>query len=174
MKRIILAICSLLLLCGCSTARTPSSAGSTQGGTGGEPLDMTAFSFHHTASRADECFRFEVKREGDEIHLSAEELFFNGRIVDAVVEEELLERLEELGGKYGIDRWDGFDQSKKRVSDGSTFTLSLILADGTTVSAHGSNAFPENYAEVAAEIKTLYTEVMDHYADIGTEGEDAP
>ena len=118
-----------LLLCGCSTARTPSSAGSTQGGTGGEPLDMTVFSFHHTASRADECFHFEVKREGDEIHLSAEELFFNGRIVDAVVEEELLERLEELGGKYGIDRWDGFDQSKKRVSDGSTFTLSLILAE---------------------------------------------
>ena len=168
--------CALLclLLCGCGAAKPPAPAGSTQGETEGEPLDLTAFSFYHTASLADACFRLEVKREGDEIRLYAEELFYNGRIVDTADGEEVLERLEELCGTYGMDRWDGFDKSKKRVSDGSTFTLSMTLADGTTVSAHGNNAYPDRYAEAAEEIKTLYAEVMERYANTETEGEDTP
>ena len=175
MKRIlalVLALC--LLLCGCGAVKAPSPAGSAQGEVEGEPLDLSAFSFYHTASLADACFRLEVKREGEEIRLYAEELFINGRIVDTSVGEETLEQLETLSGKYGLDRWDGFDKSKKRAADGSTFTLSMTLSDGTTVSAHGNNAYPENYAEAAREIKTLYAEVMERYANTETEGEDAP
>ena len=73
------------------------------------------------------------------------------------------ERLGELAGACHLLRWDGFDKNKKNVSDGSTFTLSFTLADGTVVSAHGNNAFPENYADVYPAIRALYDELMEEH-----------
>ncbi|MBR4870361.1 MAG: hypothetical protein IKU12_06235, partial [Oscillospiraceae bacterium] len=69
---ILAALCAalLLLLCGCGAAQEPSS----QVKADGEPMDITVFSFSHTASNAEECYRFQVSREGDEVRLYAEEL----------------------------------------------------------------------------------------------------
>ena len=126
-------------------------------------MDITAFSFQHGASLADECYLFKLTKDGDNVCLYAEEQFFGGRIADAVVDAEVLEQLGKVAGTYRIDLWDGFDENNRKVRDGSNFTLHITLADGSTISAHGNNAFPQYYSDVLSAIETLYTELMGRY-----------
>ena len=124
-------------------------------------MDITSFSFYCTTSYADGCYSLSLERTEEGVHLLGEDLFLGGRMADAMIEETTLDRLGELAGHYRIDRWDGFDKNKKNVSDGSTFTLNITLADGGSVSAHGSNAFPDHYTEVSSEIRNIYDELME-------------
>lgn len=152
------------LLAGCGTAKNLS---------GGAPMDIKEFSFQHTASEATDCYRFELNRSDGEVHLYAEELFYNGRIVDTAVDENLLARIGELAGTLGVADWDGFDKTAKRGSDGSSFTLNITLTDGSTISAHGSNRFPDNYSLLYAEVNALYVELMELYGTYA-EGDELP
>ena len=160
-NRITAALCAalLLLLCGCRAAQESSSVAEVDS----EAMDITLFSFSHTASDKEECYRFRVSCEGDEVRLYAEELFYGGRVADTAIDAAVLEQLGELLGTYGVAGWDGFDKSKRNVRDGSDFALEILLEDGSTVSASGGNAFPENYAEVHGEIRALYKELMEKY-----------
>ena len=160
-NRITAALCAalLLLLCGCRAAQESSSVAEVDS----EAMDITLFSFSHTASDKEECYRFRVSCEGDEVRLYAEELFYGGRVADTAIDAAVLEQLGQLLGTYGVAGWDGFDKSKRNVRDGSDFALEILLEDGSTVSACGGNAFPENYAEVLPEIRGLYRELMDKH-----------
>lgn len=136
-------------------------------------MDINTFSFYHTASETGECFRFELSRAEEGVCLYAEELFLNGRIAEATVEDDSLTRLGEIAGELGVAKWDGFDKTSKRGSDGSTFTLSITLADGSSISAHGSNRFPDNYNELYSAVREMYNELMEQYGVSG-EGDVAP
>ena len=162
----IILLLGLALLCGCTANQPTNSPQQTEIEPGGEPMDITAFSFQHGAMLADECYLFKVTKDGDSVHLYAEEQFFNGRIADAMIDESVLERLGKVAGTYRIDLWDGFDKSNSKARDGSSFTLHVTLADGSTISAHGSNSFPDHYSEVADAVWTLYCDLIEQY---GTE-----
>jgi len=156
------AVC-LALLCACGAGK-----GHKQPEPAAEPLpslEIKQFSFMHTASYMKGCFRLELTREEDGTHLYAEELFSGGRIADAKIGNDVLDRICELAGEYRVDLWDGFDENAKNVQDGSNFALDITLADGSTISARGSNRFPAYYSEVSSEIRTLYGELMQLYAD---------
>ena len=129
------------------------------------PLEIKQFSFTHTASYMEDCFRLELTREEDGTHLYAEELFSGGRIADEKIGHDELDLICELAGEYRVDLWDGFDENAKNVQDGSNFSLEITLADGSTISARGSNRFPAYYSEVSSSIRTLYGELMQLYAD---------
>ena len=163
------AVLLILLLCGCSLMKRPTPVSPSPSETEDEPLNITSFSFTHSASNADACFRFQITREEEGVRLYAEELFLGGRIAEATVGADIPEQLEALCATCRIRRWDGFDKSKSHVSDGSSFTLAVTLADGSTLSARGSNAFPDNYSDFYSEILTLYTQLMEQY---GTKGAD--
>ena len=141
-----------------------SEKGQNEPEIGGAPMDITSFSFHCTTSYADGCYRLTLERTEEGVLLHGEDLFLGGRMAEAMIEEDILNRLGELAGYYCIDRWDGFDKNKKNVSDGSAFTLNMTLADGVAVSAHGSNVFPDYYAEVSSQIREIYDELMEQYA----------
>ena len=53
----------------------------------------------------------------------------------------------------GVLTWDGFEKSKslgKYVLDGDNgFEIKLLLSDGTTMHALGSNIYPAYYSEVS-------------------------
>ena len=136
-------------------------------------MEINLFSFYHTASDARECFRFELSREEDGVRLYGEELFLNGRVAEATVEDGLLTQLEVLMGELGVAKWDGFDKTSKRASDGSSFSLNIALADGSAVSARGSNRFPDNYSELYSAVWEIYNESIELYG-ISGEGEDVP
>ena len=153
----------LALLCACGAGKghkQPEPAAEPL-----PPLEIKQFSFTHTTSYMEECFRLELTREEEGAHLYAEELFSGGRIVDAKIGDDVLERICEIAGQYRVDLWNGFDENAKNVMDGSNFALEITLVDGSTISAHGSNRFPAYYSEVSSSIRTLYGELMQLYAD---------
>lgn len=53
------------------------------------------------------------------------------------------------------DGWDGFHESNADVLDGTSFTFEASFADGSSVSASGTNAFPEGYGEFVQGIRLL-------------------
>lgn len=131
----------------------------------GETMEITLFSFTHTGMSAEECFLYSAEQTEDGIRIYTEELFSGGLIVDTIVDEPVLEQLGEIVGKYRLDRWDGFDKSNKHVVDGNNFSLSVTLADGKTISAHGSNRFPDGYGDAKQEICELFEDLIDKYAN---------
>ena len=129
-----------------------------------EPMDIISFSFTHTGMSTEECFSYSAEQTDDGIRLYTEELFSGGLIVDTIIDEPILEQLGEIAGKYRLDKWDGFDKKNKHVMDGNNFSLSVTLADGETISAHGSNSFPDGYSDAKQEICELFEDLIDKYA----------
>lgn len=163
---VLLCVSLVLLLSSCGAVNKPAPnvpAQSNQSEAGGDALDMISFSFHHSSSFANGCYRLEITREEGGTHIDAEELFSGGRIADAVIEEDVLAQLGRLAATYRVDLWNGFDKSRKNVADGSAFSLRITLSDGNTISAHGDNAFPDRYADVSSAIRMLYDDLMEQY-----------
>ena len=128
-------------------------------------MEIIFFSFTHTGMSTEECFRYSAEQTEEGVRLYTEELFVNGLIVDTLIDEPILEQLGEIAGKYHLDQWDGFDKSNNRVSDGSRFSLSVELADGSMISASGSNAFPEGYSDAETEICALFEDLIGRYGN---------
>ncbi len=153
-----------LLLFACSPAKKPEPSSSQEPPeTAGEPLDITVFSFSHSASYTEGCYFLEIKREESGNHIYAEELFSRNRIADTVIEEDVLAQLGEVAGKYHVDRWNGFHETDPLVQDGSGFSLEITLADGSTISARGNNSFPKHYSKIEDIVWPLYQDWIEHY-----------
>ena len=163
---LLLCVGLLLLLCSCRGKQPDPELPKV----GGEPLEITAFSFWHTAMEMDECFVYSAEAVETGIHLYTEELYLNGRVVDCITDEPILKELGAIAGKYHLDRWDGFDENNKRGSDGSSFTMSITLADGSTISARGNNCFPDYYSESVKEIRAVFEEFVRQYETEPVEG----
>ena len=73
------------------------------------------------------------------------------RSIDPKLVDELLEVIQ----MYDLESWDGFHGDNPDVLDGEDFSLELQFADGTSVYASGSNAFPENYHDAIAGIDRI-------------------
>ena len=158
---LLLLLILVIFVCACSSGKAGEPP--QENPPAGDPMDIASFSFQHSASMAGDCYMFTVAKKDGEIHLYAEEQFSGGRIVDTMIEEPVLTQLGEMVGIYHIDLWDGFDKSRRDVLDGSSFSLEVTLADGSTICARGNNSFPQQYSEVYAVVWELYTGLMDRY-----------
>ena len=163
MLQTLFALILVTALCGCGAAGGQDTTQPSGEAQEGEAMEITSFSFTHTGMSTDECFRYSAEQTEEGVRLYTEELFVNGLIVDTLIDEPILEQLGEIAGKYHLDQWDGFDKSNKRVTDGSRFSLSVELADGSTISARGNNKFPDGYADAKGEICALFEDLIDRY-----------
>ena len=82
--------------------------------------------------------------------------------IDTAAVDALMQIIDE----YNVDAWDGFSKSNEYVMDGEGFLLEVELTDGTSITASGDNAFPENYYPVVSSLQ----EILDSAA--GTEDEE--
>jgi len=158
--QLIFLLILVIALCGCREKVEPEEVQ-----TMGETMEITLFSFTHTGMSTEQCFLYSAEQTEDGIRLYTEELFSGGLIVDTIVDEPVLEQLGEIAGKYRLDRWNGFDKNDEHVMDGYNFSLSVTLADGKTISAHGSNRFPDGYGDAKREICELFEDLIDKYAN---------
>ena len=65
--------------------------------------------------------------------------------------DELVRMIDE----YDIRDWDGFDETNPEVDDGEFFYFSAVLTDGTSIYAHGQNAFPATYDPAASMMEGM-------------------
>ena len=71
--------------------------------------------------------------------------------VDSQIADDLVRMID----KYDIRSWDGFDESNPEVEDGEFFYFSAVLTDGTSIYAHGQNAFPDTYDPAATMMERM-------------------
>lgn len=126
-------------------------------------MEIVSFSYSKRGSTADSfaSYQLEAQGDGDSALLTADFIVYGE--VEASVGAEELDKLHEIIVAHDLDRWDGFDESDSMVLDGSGFSLSYVYADGSIVSAHGSNAFPEGYAAARDEIEAVFNALLEPY-----------
>lgn len=130
-----------------------------------ESPEITSFSFSHSGMSTDLCYSYSVTQKTDGVQLYAE-LNAGRSVVDTVIDESVLEELGKIAQKYHLSKWNGFQKTNNMVLDGENFSLSITLADGSSISASGNNAFPDDYADASSEIQTLFSGLIDEYGDL--------
>ena len=76
------------------------------------------------------------------------------------VSEEFVRKLANLLTKYRVGRWNGFQKTDNRVADGRNFSLTVINADQSRISAQGYMRYPRDYPAVKQEIEALFSEIF--------------
>ena len=70
-------------------------------------------------------------------------------------DQALYQTIAELAGRFGLQNWDGFSGNNPDVLDGYSFSMDAVLADGSMISAHGSNKYPDGYHGFLAELDLI-------------------
>ena len=76
------------------------------------------------------------------------------------VEADFVRQLEQLLRKGGVESWNGFDKSSKTARDGSSFDLTVIMADESLIEAGGYMKWPKNYEVVRDGLDALFGGLM--------------
>lgn len=72
------------------------------------------------------------------------------------VDESFVQTLRQLLIDNEAGKWNGFSKSDKNVLDGDSFTMFILMTDGTTLDAHGYMKYPKNYSTVKNGLDELF------------------
>ena len=76
----------------------------------------------------------------------------NGVPEDTAITVELssdtMKEIQDLLHECQVDQWNGFHETAQNVLDGDSFSFSLRMKNGDSISASGYMRFPENYGKV--------------------------
>ncbi|MBQ8954266.1 MAG: hypothetical protein IJ048_09130 [Clostridia bacterium] len=115
-----------------------------------------------TLSHTRAIARFDLHRNGDVAYDSYEIVTLQGEYQVSVngkdfqkLDASVVDALYQVFEAYDLAQWDGFNEAREGVLDGEGFWLDITLTDGTSVHAHGSNAFPERYFEAVGEMQEI-------------------
>jgi len=128
-----------------------------------EPIALSAFSYSHNGMSSADGYYLSLT-ENERGLLFTYSLNCGSHEGEFLVEGDCLRELGSIAAEYRIDRWDGFDKVDKRVSDGEGFTLRYTAKDGSTCTAHGSNAFPNDYDAAMERILPVFHTLFTQYA----------
>ncbi len=91
-----------------------------------------------------------------EIYLLEDSYYLiRGRVPAQKLDDATVQKIEALISEYGLESWDGFDESNEYVLDGEDFSLNIRFGDGTQITASGNNAFPPDYFEAMGSIEEI-------------------
>ena len=123
---------------------------------------LTAFSFNHGGMSTDQIFSYAVY-ERDGRMLADFELYCRYEIEGVELDAADVEALRALIDENDLWLWNGFQESNSYVLDGDSFGLSASFADGTELSAWGSNAYPDGYSAGAQAICAYFEALMEKH-----------
>ena len=148
----------VLLLSGCSDVMQLFGKAEKQSA---QPLEVTKFTYSVSGMCEGYTATFEAVPGGTHVVM---DIAYGTYHMDEVLEEDYMSMLSQLATEQRMDKWDGFDKINKRVLDGESFSLEIVLADGRIINASGSNAYPKNYN--MSEVEALIDELARTYSDM--------
>lgn len=115
---------------------------------------------NNNAMNMEDCYSYTLVACGDSARLTIESLMYDdGEKYETMVTAEEWNKVCEVVRTCDVGRWNGFSGSDPRVLDGGGFDFSADFSDGSHVSAHGSNCYPEGYGQ----LYRCFCEQFDHY-----------
>ncbi len=128
-----------------------------------DPGALICLSYSHSGMERGEIYSYTFRRTDSGRTRVSVSLYAGRKEFEKKLSGDVMDRLQRIVQEGEIWKWDGFRESDHRVLDGTSFTLWLTFADGRTVQAQGSNAFPKGYGEfcdalvpILREIKTMW------------------
>ena len=72
------------------------------------------------------------------------------------VDQEFLDKIKEIIVENHVEKWNGFNKSNKRIMDGNSFTLKVIMKNNQKIDAYGYMKWPNNYGTVSEQFDGLF------------------
>ena len=124
------------------------------------PLEQ--FSFSHSGSSVDQCFSYTAYMENG-VMLADFSLYGAEEITGVQLDADEADAVLALPAQADFSLWDGFRRAAGDVLDGDSFSLTLRFADGTEISAFGSNAYPEGYQAGYSAIRGCFDPIIERH-----------
>lgn len=153
---ILITVLTITLLLGCSKSGYSGTAGgkTVYQDVKTDVVELTVYHYSDTPPIAD------VFVKTDEGVYFKEEAFKEYK--DLIpVSEDIINKINTWVDEYNIKSWDGFYMTQENVMDGGGFDLNITLSTGETISAHGSNAYPEGYSDANKVLKEIIAEALE-------------
>lgn len=74
-------------------------------------------------------------------------------------DDNVRNEIKKLMEKYHVDKWNGFDKSDNNVLDGNSFSLSIEMQNGETITAYGYMKWPLNYREFSNNVDSIFSKL---------------
>lgn len=122
-----------------------------------EDAAVESFAFHHSGMSTFDIWSYTVETDEATGEMTVNcDLYCGAHTHSLPADEEFLQELTALIADHDLRAWNGFDKTDKRVLDGSGFDLNIGFAGGATITASGSNRFPDGYAGADDAIEALF------------------
>lgn len=151
MKSLLAIALTLVLLMCCFPALGEKAADSKM---------IESFFYSHSGESSDAIRSYEIRKTDRGYLADISLLVGRKRIILSMTEEEVTVLAENLGD---LSAWDGFSEDNPNILDGENFHLDIAYADGSSVAAWGSNAFPEGYYDIEQTIHAFFQRLMEQY-----------
>ena len=148
-------------LFGCNRGPSPLDGEEGSNGIGDKAKDNTSgivsFRYSYDGSIGGNNYAYEVKLEDGKVLFTYESMeHWDYGEMTCEVPADVLAGLEAIYREFRLATWDGYSKYNSWVSDGEGFSVSIGFADGASMSAHGTNAFPKGYRDVRARFDALF------------------
>lgn len=120
-----------------------------------EPLAIESLSYLHAGTSMDDVYEYRAQRGEESCTVSVAYDYLGLSFEDDAADPSFMDQLG-LAAACDVASWDGFSETDGHALDGESFSLSVTLADGTTVQAQGSNAAPAGHGSFASMLCLLY------------------
>ena len=72
------------------------------------------------------------------------------------VDQAFLDKIKEIITTNHVEKWNGFNKSNKRFSDGNSFSLKVMMKNKQKIEAYGYMKWPNNYGTVLEQFDSLF------------------
>lgn len=126
-----------------------------------EIKNIKSFSFSYTNGYAvNSNIIYTLKKENNKLFVSIKPYGIDDEEkLETTVDSRFLSDLENILNKYNVGSWNSFNKNNKYVLDGDSFSLSVNLENGKSISAHGYMEWPNNYNSVQEELDKLFMDI---------------
>ena len=116
-----------------------------------------AFSYSYDGTIGANSYSYDVKREEDgRVFFTYESMEYpDYGEMKREVDGSFLDSLNAVYLEHNLCRWDGYNKYDPYVDDGDGFSVRFTFSDGKSMSAHGSNCYPEGYWEFSEAMHAL-------------------
>lgn len=121
-----------------------------------EGLQVDELVLSQAGTSVEDVYDYHVERSGDACTATVayDCLDWTNTIED--VDPAFMDALGRIAAACDVESWDGFSERDDDVLDGSGFSLSITLADGSEIHASGTNAEPEGFVAFSWMVRLLF------------------
>lgn len=121
---------------------------------------IASFTYNYNGSIGANSYSYDVKFEDGKwkLYYDAMEYEKTYGVLTVDLDDGFIEKLNQLYVTNRLASWNGFDKYNPNVLDGYGFDLRIAFNDGKTLSASGSNAFPQGYGDFTEQLDELFKE----------------